>query len=487
MKKNNRNIVIALMVAMFLAAFEGTVVTTAMPIISRSLNGFDMISWVFSAYLLTSAISTPVYGKLADLYGRKNILSIGIIIFIIGSSLCGISQNMYQLILFRAIQGIGAGAILSIPFAIIGDVFEIEQRAKVQGWLSTVWGIASLIGPFIGGFLIENLSWNWIFFINVPFGLLSIILLKKNLKEIFGDKKPKIDYLGIVIFTLAILSFLYGVLIGGEKYGWISSISIISFFITVCLLIIFYFVEKRAEDPLLPFSIFTKSITIVNVITFLASAIIMGVEAYMPVYIQNVLGYGPTVSGLTMAPMSITWFLSSFLLAKLIPKYGEKNIISVATMILIFSNLMLFTMDVNTSLLSLILYMFIMGFGFGSCFTTLTIVVQSSINYSKRGAATASNALVRTLGQTIGVSVFGSILNINIVEYFNNIGLKNINPNDLYSENGISNVVSSDKIKIAITSGIHSIYGILIIIAILCLFLALMIPKKSQREVSIKK
>lgn len=201
------NIMIALLVAMFLGAIEGTVVTTAIPTIVKELQGFEIISSVFSVYLLTSAISTPIYGKLSDLYGRKNILSIGIIIFLIGSFLCGLSQNMYMLIICRAIQGIGAGAIFTVTYTIIGDVFTIEERPKIQGIISAVWGIASLAGPFIGGILIDILSWHWIFFINIPFGIVSVILIQRNLNESFEKKKHKIDYAGIITLSAAMLVF----------------------------------------------------------------------------------------------------------------------------------------------------------------------------------------------------------------------------------------------------------------------------------------
>ncbi|RDC49178.1 MFS transporter, partial [Acinetobacter sp. RIT592] len=211
MSKKKRNIIIAIMVSMFLAAFEGTVVTTAMPTIAKSLNGYNLMSWVFSSYLLTSAVSTPIYGKMSDLYGRKKMLSIGIVIFLIGSALCGFSQSMIQLIAFRAIQGIGAGSILTVTYTIVGDVFDLEERSKVQGCLSTVWGVSSLLGPFIGGFFIDYLSWHWIFFINIPFGILSIFLLNKNFEEKLSNNNPKIDYLGSIFLTISIVSILLGV------------------------------------------------------------------------------------------------------------------------------------------------------------------------------------------------------------------------------------------------------------------------------------
>ncbi|MBW9157918.1 MDR family MFS transporter [Clostridium tagluense] len=474
MESKKTSIVIALMVSMFLAAVEGTVITTAIPTIVKELNGFELISWVFAAYLLTSAISTPIYGKLSDLYGRKNILSIGIIIFLLGSCLCGISQSMYQLIAFRAVQGLGAGAIFTVTYTIVGDVFTAEEKPKVQGWLSTVWGIASLTGPFLGGFLIENLSWNWIFFINLPFGIISIVLLQKNLIETFERKKHKIDYLGTLLFSLAILTFLLGSLSGRKNN------IIISLIVTIALLIIFYYVEKRAEEPIIPFEIFTKTSNIVNTMSFLAAGILIGVEVYLPIYMQNVLGFGATASGVSMAPMSISWLLSSFILSKAIPKYGERIVIGISTLILIISCGFLTTLTVKSPLISVIVYGFIMGFGFGGAFTTLTIMVQESVGYSKRGAATAVNALVRTLGQTIGVSIFGIILNTNIVRYFNNLGIVGIEPNNLYSQATLNSGVSLKQIKLSLNSGLHVVFIAFIIIAVLSLMLSFKFDANSK-------
>lgn len=478
MDLKKRNIVIAIMVAMFLGAVEGTVVTTAVPTIVKDLNGFELISWVFSLYLLTSAISTPIYGKLSDLYGRKNILSIGIIIFLIGSSLCGLSRSMYQLIVFRAVQGLGAGAIFTVTYTIVGDVFTISERAKVQGWLSTTWGIASLIGPFFGGFLIDYLSWHWIFFINVPFGIMSIVLLQKNLVENFERTKHKIDYAGTLVLSAAIVSLLYGVLVGGKK----SSSIIISLLLTFLFLTVFYFIERKAEEPILPFEIFTKANIIVNIISFLASAVLIGADVYMPIYMQNVLGFSATISGISMAPMSIAWLLSAVILGKAITKYGERAIIALSTSILLLSCAFLPTLKVNSPLILVIAYAFIMGLGFGGGFTTLTIVVQSSVDYSKRGAATASNALLRTLGQTIGVSVFGSIFNLNIVKYFEKLGIKGVEPNNLYSAASANIGVSIDHIRTSVNSGLHVIFVSLVLITAVCLILSFTLPSGLKEE-----
>ncbi len=477
MYSTKRNIVIALMVAMFLGAVEGTVVTTAIPTIVKDLQGFEVISLVFSVYLLTSAISTPIYGKLSDLYGRKNILSIGIIIFLVGSFLCGLSHTMNMLIGFRAIQGLGAGAIFTVTYTIIGDVFTLEERPKVQGLIGTVWGIASLAGPFLGGILIDILSWHWIFFINLPFGILSVILIQRNLKETVKKKKHNIDFAGIITLSIAMIIFL-NIFLSTENTSSKHNIFIaISVVITIILLIAFYKIERKAKEPIIPFEIFTKTSTIVNLISFLASAILIGSNVYLPIYLQNILGFNAKVSGLALAPMSVAWLIASVVLGKCIVKYGAKVVIFISNVILLISTILLPTLDINSSLLLVLVYVFIMGFGFGGAFTTLTIIVQESVEYNKRGAATATNSLLRTLGQTIGVSVFGSIFNLYIIRYFIQLGIKGVEPSNLYNSSTYNAAVTSEQIKLSLNSSLHVLFIIFIIISILSLILSIVMPK----------
>jgi len=481
MDARKRNITIALMVAMFLGAVEGTVVTTALPTIVKDLKGFEFISWVFSLYLLTSAVSTPIYGKLADLYGRKNTLSVGIIIFLVGSCLCGLSQNMYQLIAFRTVQGLGAGAIFTITYTIVGDVFTLGERARIQGWLSAVWGIASLLGPLLGGFLIENLSWHWIFFINLPFGILSVVLLEKYLKEDFEKRTPKIDYLGSFVLSLSIIILLYGFLTGEKsRLGYSYSI-IMCMVISICLFIVFYFVERKAVEPIIPFEIFTRTSTIVNIICFLSSGTLIAMDVYMPIYVQNVLGYGAMISGLSMAPMSVAWLLSSFILTKAIPRYGEKVVVVFSTLSILLSCLLLPTLGISSPLILVVIYASIMGFGFGGCFTTLTIVIQESVDYSIMGVATSTNALVRNLGQTIAVSVFGGVFNLSIVKYFNNIGIKGVEPNNLYSTVGLNSVKILNNLKASLNSGLHVVFIMLIFMVIISVLLSLRLSNSLKK------
>lgn len=452
------------MLAMFLGAVEGTVVITAVPTITRDLEGFDLISWVFSIYLLTSAISTPVYGKLSDLYGRKNTLSWGILIFLIGSSLCGMAQSMYQLIGFRALQGMGAGAIFTVGYTIVGDVFQLSERARIQGWLSSVWGVASLIGPFLGGFIIDSLSWHWIFLINIPFGLLAIMLLQANLGENLERKKHKIDYAGALVLSAAIIALL----LSPYMVGLLGA--------GLVLLIVFYLIEKKAAEPVFPFEIFTRTNILANSICFMTAAVLIGVEVYLAIYIQNVLGFGATVSGLTLAPMSVAWILSSFLLSRAIPQFGERAVTGIAALVLLLSCGLLLTLGEGSLLVWVMLFVFIMGFGFGGIFTTLTIVVQASVDFTKRGAATAANSLLRTIGQTIGISIFGSLFNLGIVRYFVSRGISGVDPGSLYSRQGINTAFSPEQIHSSINGALHWVFIVLLTLSLACTLLSLTLP-----------
>lgn len=464
------------MLAMFLAAVEGTIVTMATPTIAKQLQGFELISLVFSVYLLTSAISTPIYGKLADLYGRKNILSIGIIIFLTGSLLCGLSQNMLMLIAFRAIQGLGAGAILTVSYTIIGDTFSLDERSKIQGALGTMWGLASLAGPFLGGFLIDILSWHWIFFINIPFGLLSIVLLQGSIKETFEKKKHSIDYAGIVTLSLAVIVllsiFLFNQNSSVNRYLYIA----ISAVVTAMLLLAFYKIERKSKEPMMPFDIFTKSSIIVNLISFLVFGVLMGVNVYLAIYMQNIQGYRPTSAGLAMLPMQVSWLIVSFVIGQLLARYGGKPVMLVSNALLMVSTLLLSTLGVATSILLVLIYVFLLGIAFGGASTASTIMIQDSADYSKRGSAVAANTLLRTLGQTIGISIFGNIFNSNITSFFTKQGIAGINPSNLYQSSVSDTAISAEQIALSLNSSIHVLFIAFVIISCLSFALSVMMP-----------
>ena len=467
----------AIMLAVFLAAVEGTIVTMATPTITKDLNGFSWVSLVFSVYLLTSAISTPIYGKLSDLYGRKRMLSIGIIIFLTGSSLCGLSQNIGMLIGFRALQGLGAGSILTISYTVIGDVYALEQRTKVQGSLNMIWGIASLIGPFLGGFLIDTLSWHWIFYINIPFGLLSIILLQGALEEKFEKKKHRIDYTGTVVLSLAMVLLLSIFLFDQNTIPYYNWFAVLAAVAAVVLLFAFYKIERRVKEPIVSFDIFTRTSVMVNLITFLVYAVLIGINVYMPIYLQNVLAFRPTASGLAMLPMSISWFLIAFILGKLLKKYGEKRVTMGMGSVILIGTVLLTTLGVDSSVLFVLIYGFIIGIGFGGISTTLTVMVQESVDYSRRGTAVAANSLLKTLGQTIGISVFGSLFNTGITRYFADRGITGINPTDLYQSSASQGAISAKDAALSLSSSLHTLFLVLVFISCLSLILSAFMPK----------
>lgn len=452
--KQKRNIILALIVAIFLGAMEGTVVTTAMPTIVRELQGFQIMSWVFSVYLLTSAVTTPIYGKFADMYGRKKTLSIGITIFIIGSCLCGFSQNMLQLIFFRGIQGLGAGAIFTVTYTIVGDVFTLAERARVQGILSSVWGVASLLGPLVGGSFIDFLSWHWIFFINLPLGLLSLAMLQKNLTEDFEKQEHQIDYGGIIFLSIAIVAFL------GIMVTWYTVI------VFVLAMIIFYFIEQKAHEPVIPLEILTRNTVIVHTLSFLASAILMGADVYLPLFMQSVLGIKAIFSGLTMAPMSLSWLIAAFFMGKALIRYGERWVMFFSFGVLIGSCLMLLPLDTESNILRIGIAVFIMGIGFGGCFPSLTIIIQTAVGYEQRGAATALNSLVRTIGQTVGVSSFGSLLNVTMARYF---------AQDGSPSTGLVDVN-------ALNFSLHAVFIAFVIIAMVCFLLSFSLSNQLKEE-----
>lgn len=477
MKIKRISLIISIMLSMLLAAIEGTIVTMATPTIAKELQGFELISLIFSVYLLTSAISTPIYGKLADLYGRKNVLSFGILLFLTGSFLCGLSQNMATLIAFRGIQGLGAGAILTISYTIIGDVFPVEERSKIQGALGTVWGIATLVGPFLGGFIIDTLSWHWLFFINIPFGLLSVIMLQRSLDEIYEKKKHNIDYAGTVTLSLALIVFLSIFLISSDtnSKGYLLFVGAV-IIITVLLLLIFYKIESKAKEPIIPFDIFTRSSTIVNLLSFLIYAVLIGIDVYMPIYLQNILGFRPTIAGLAMLPMSVSWLMVSFFLGRLLVKYGGKTVTVTSNVILLISTLLLSTLSCDSSIILVLIYGFVIGIGFGASTTVLTIIVQDSVEYNKRGSAVATNSLLRTLGQTIGISIFGNVFNLYITKYFIRQGIEGIEPGNLYQSSVSKSTLTTEQIRLSLNSSMHILFTVFIIITCLSLILSITMP-----------
>ena len=407
-------VMVGVMSAMLLAALDQTIVATAMPRIVQEFNSLEHLSWVFTAYLLASTVAVPISGKLSDIYGRKSFYIVAIFIFLIGSVLSGLAQNMTQLIFFRAIQGIGGGAIMTNSFTIIGDLFPPSERGKWQGMLGGVFGLASVAGPMLGGWLTDNASWRWTFFINIPIGVLALGLILFLMPKIVSTLRNKsIDYLGSVTLTIGLITLLLGFVWGGNQYAW-GSIQIIGLFLVSAVsLLIFGIVERKAQEPILPLSLFKNPIFSVSMLmVFLVGVAMFGAILYVPLFAQIVLGISATNSGTILTPLMLGIVFASATSGQIISRTGKYKLLTILSMASIPCALFLLSqMSSSTTQFELILRSIFMGVGLGISMPVFTIVVQNAFDYSRLGVATASTQLFRAIGGTVGVAIMGSILN----------------------------------------------------------------------------
>lgn len=417
-------VMFGVMSAMLLAALDQTIVSTAMPKIVAEFNGLEHLSWVFTAYLLASTVVVPISGKLSDIYGRKVFYIVSIIIFLIGSILSGLSQNMIQLIIFRGIQGIGGGAIMANSFTIIGDLFPPAERGKWQGMLGGVFGLASVVGPMLGGWLTDNASWRWTFFINMPVGVLALCLISYLMPKIASTLKDKtIDYLGSITLTIGLITLLLGCVWGGNQYAW-NSVQIMGLFlVSIVSLFTFGLIEKKAKEPILPLSLFKNPIFSVSmVIVFLIGVGMFGAILYVPLFAQIVLGISATNSGTILTPLMLGLVFASITSGQIISRTGKYKFLTILGLgIIPIALYLLSTMDSHTTQFALILRTIFIGVGLGITMPVFTIVVQNAFDHSKLGVATASTQLFRAIGGTVGVAIMGSVLNSSLSAKLGNL------------------------------------------------------------------
>jgi len=407
------------MLGMSLASLDTTIVGTALPSIVGKLGGISLYSWVFSVYLLTSTTTVPIYGKLADLYGRKPIFLFGSGLFLLGSILCGSAQSMEQLIVFRAIQGLGAGAVLPIVLTIIGDIYELKERAKVQGLFSGVWGLSSIVGPALGGLIVDHFSWRWVFYINIPFGLISGILLTIYLKENVERKKHHLDYIGTLTLTSAIVALLFALLQGGTSWAWDSLPSIGLFALFIVLIGLFLREERRAADPILPLTLFNNRIIGISSIGGIVLGVLMfGISSYVPLFVQGLKGGSATSAGIVLGPCLLAWPITATLSSRIVIRYGYRftSMLGLGLATLAAGMITFFTTD--TGLPYIVIAMLVMGAGLGFASTAFVLAVQNAVPWKLRGVATASTQFTRTIGGTVGVAVMGTILNAQMALRF---------------------------------------------------------------------
>ncbi|ADZ09403.1 major facilitator superfamily MFS_1 [Methanobacterium lacus] len=410
-------IMAGLMVGLLIAAFDYSIMSTAMPNIINSLNGIEFYVWPFSAYMLTSTISIIIFGKMSDIYGRKSILVAGIIIFIITSIMCGFSENMIKLIIFRGLQGIGGGILISLPFVMVGEIFSQNERAKYMGILGSVFGIADVLGPILGGVVTDTLGWRYVFFINVPLGIIALILIYNSIPNFIHDHVKKvIDYRGIILFTLGLSSMFLGLTFTGQVTKHPPALIVGLMLMSILMFITFVLVENNADEPIIPLHLFKNSIFNVSSIeSFLASAIMFSGIIYIPLFTQGVLGMNAVNSGFIMIPMLLSLTVSSVVTGQIISKTGKyKSLVIIEFLITILGVALLASMDEYIPYYMLILYSTILGIGSGMAYNIFNVAVQNTFSIAEIGIVTASMRFFRNIGTIVFVPVFGFIMNFSL-------------------------------------------------------------------------
>jgi EmrB/QacA subfamily drug resistance transporter len=401
------------MLGMLLAALDQTIVSTALPTIVGDLGGLSQLSWVVTAYLLTSTVSSPIYGKIGDLYGRKGIFQFAIAVFLVGSALSGLSQSIVQLIAFRALQGLGAGGLLVGSLAIIGDVVPARQRGRYQGYFGAVFGAASVVGPLLGGFLVDHLSWRWVFFVNLPLGILALAATSLFLHLPKSRIHHQIDYLGAALLGSGVTAIILLTTWGGSQYAW-GSPEIIGLGVAGALLLIaFVLVEWHAAEPIIPLSLFRNSIfSVASAIGLIVGFGLFGAVVFLPQYMQIVKGIDPTTSGLLMLPMMAGLLVASIGSGQLITRYGRYKIFPmVGTALIAVALYLLSTLAPATSQILVSVYIGILGVGLGLVIQVIVLVVQNAVDYRDLGTATSDSTFFRSMGGSFGVSVLGTVFN----------------------------------------------------------------------------
>jgi len=400
------------MLSISLVAIDATILATAVSSIVKDLGGFTQFPWLFSVYLLAQAITVPIYGKLADLIGRKPVMIAGILLFVVGSLLCGLAWSMPALIAFRLIQGLGAGAVQPMGMTIMGDIYTIAERARVQGYIASVWASASLVGPTLGGVFSDYLSWRWIFLVNLPLGLAALWMLQRHFHESFERRRTSVDVLGAVLLTVGGALLLLGLLEGGQRWAWDSFISIGMFTVALLTLVAFVGVERRAADPVLPLWVFRHRVLNAGSLASLVVGFMMlGLTSYVPLFAENVLGHSPVAAGLALAAMLLGWPIAASQGGRVYLRWGFRPLMLLGSALALTGAALLSTVDADSSIVWLAASCFVMGLGFGCLVSPGVIAGQSSVPWGSRGVATGSNMFARSVGSAIGVAVLGAVAN----------------------------------------------------------------------------
>jgi EmrB/QacA subfamily drug resistance transporter len=408
-------ILLAVMLSTGLVAIDSTILATAVPAVVSDLGGFTSFPWLFSIYLLAQAISVPLYGKLADLFGRKPLMLLGVGLFVLGSLLCGFAWSMTTLIVFRLVQGLGAGAIQPVGMTILGDLYTLRERATVQGYLASVWAMAALIGPTLGGVFSDSIGWRWIFFVNLPLGVAAGWVLGRRFEENVERRRHRIDYVGSALLGVGGTLLLLALLEGGVQWAWDSPVSISLFVASLVLLGSFVMVERRAAEPVLPLWVFRmRVLNVANAGSLVVGVLLMGLSSYVPLFSQKVLGTGALVAGLILAAMTIGWPIAASTAGRIYLTLGFRSTLVIGGVVAVLGALILNSVDGGSSLWHLAAACFVMGIGFGYVASPAVVAAQTAVSWASRGVATGANMFSRSVGSAVGVAIFGAVVNSHV-------------------------------------------------------------------------
>lgn len=404
--------VAGVMVAVFLFAIDATIVSSAMPTVVSQLGDIDLYSWVFSVYMLTSALATPIFGKLSDLYSRRTLMLLAIATFVLGSVACGAAQTMTQLIIFRAVQGMGGGAVYALAFIIVGVVFPVEQRARMQGMIASVWGVASVLGPAGGGFIAEYWDWRWIFWINLPLGATAAGLIMAGFREQRADgARRSLDLAGAATLLSALMLLFYGLLVAANQLDLVTAESVSVVIGVVVLFTLFIVIEGKARDPLLPTALFRlPGYSRPTYLSLLAAMGIFGVIGFLPLYVQGALGGSATMAGLTLLPLSVGWTVGSLTSGRVTPVWGYRRVCATGMTLMVAGYIPFMVLEEAGGMTVMLVATFAAGTGMGMTNVTALVAAQSAVPFRNLGVATSTLMLFRTIGGALILSIMGSIL-----------------------------------------------------------------------------